>query len=209
MDNTELIKKELSKTVGHSNYNGWNNRTSYGYHSYDIGDIHIIGQRNPMQRIKIFKQHVSFENKTVVDFGCNVGAMLHHLPEINSGVGFDYDAKCIDAGNKISKLLDLDSKIELYCHDFDQDSYQDLSKKISHFDICFLLSLGSWIKSWRNLYSLACQISSLIILETNNSTEGAPQLQFFNDIGKKIIQISKESLDDSTGNSGRETFLIK
>lgn len=209
MNKAELIKQQLSKTVGHSNYNGWNNRTTYGYHSYNIGDVSIIGQRDPTKRIKIFKQHVSFENKTVVDFGCNVGAMLHHLPEIYSGVGYDYDVKCILAGNNISKLLELDDKINLYQHDFDQDSYQHLQENIIHFDICFLLSLGSWVKSWKTLYDLACKVSSTIILETNNSTEGVPQLQFFRDKNKQITRISEHSFDDSTGNHDRETFLIK
>ena len=209
MKKEEYIKKELSKTVGHSKYNGWNNCTSYGYHSYDLDGIFIQGQRNPIKRIDIFKQHVSFANKNVIDFGCNVGAMLHHLPEINSGVGFDYDEKCINAGNKISELLGLKNKISLHTHDFDLDSYEKLKNKTLNFDICFLLSLGSWIKSWDKLYDLSCKISSLIILETNNSTEGSAQLQFFEERNKQILQISKQSIDDSTGNHGRETFLIK
>lgn len=208
MNKTELIKQQLSKTVGHTNYNGWNNRTTYGYHSYNIGDISIVGQRDPAKRIEIFKQHVSFENKTVVDFGCNVGAMLHHLPEIQSGVGFDYDLKSVTAGNNISKILNVEDKINIHHHDFDLNSYEELDDLLHSCDIALLLSLGSWVKSWKKLYQLAINKSNTIILETNNTTEGVPQLNFFENNNKNIVQISEKSLDDITGNDHRKVYLI-
>ena len=126
----EEIKKELTTTVGNSHYNGWHNRTSYGYHSYDLDGVKIVGQRNPKIRLDDMKKFINFKDKNVVDFGCNVGAMLHHLPEIKQGFGFDYDTKCITAGNNIAKILGRDN-ISFYKHDFDKDGYDNLKKLIT------------------------------------------------------------------------------
>jgi len=205
---TEAIKKELRTTTGYSQYNGWNNnRTQYGYHSYNIHDININGQRNPKQRLDIYRKYVDFSNKTVCDFGCNVGAMLHHLPEIKQGIGFDYDNSCIKAGNNISKILNC-TNVNLYTHDFDKDPYKNLIDLIQQFNISFLLSLGSWVSSWQTLYSIAIDHSDIIILETNNIKEGQSQLNFFEKKNKNIQLISENSLDDITNNTKRQSFLI-
>ena len=205
----QLIKLELLKTTGYNNYNGWNNRTDFGYHSYNLNNIDITGQRNPAERINIFEKHISFENKNVIDFGCNVGAMLHHLSgKIKFGVGLDYDVKSVTAGNNISKILNVDQKIKIYHHDFDLNSYEQLDNMLGNCDIALLLSLGSWVKSWRKLYQLAINKSHTIIFETNNPTEGIPQLNFFETNNKNIVQISKKSLDDTTGNLQRQVYLI-
>ena len=95
MNREDQIKFQLAKTVGGSHYNGWHNRTTYGYHSYNIDEIQIVGQRTPKLRLESFKKHINFDGKKVLDFGCNVGAMLHHLTEIEAGCGLDYDLNCL------------------------------------------------------------------------------------------------------------------
>lgn len=209
MNNREgQIKKELTKTVGKSHYNGWHNRTNYGYHSYNIDDINIIGQRNPKIRINEIKKHVDFSEKNVIDFGCNVGAMLHHLTEIKNGLGFDYDEKCINAANNISNILGRDN-LNYIVHDFDKNSYKELKDKINiKPDIIFILSLGSWVKSWHELYDVCLQYDCEIILEINNVDEGKSQLDFFSQRGFAPELIINNSLDDSTGNNRRKTYLI-
>lgn len=201
----EKIREELKKTTGYDNYNLWNNRDN-GYHSYNIEEINISGQRNPKQRLDEFRKYVEFKDKIVVDFGCNVGAMLHHLNEIKRGIGFDYDLKCIEAAKNISKILGRNN-LRYYQHDFDKDSYDRLKSKIDEkVDISFLLSLGSWIASWKELYALALEVSDVIILEINNMEEGQEQLEFFNDCN--VTEIIPASLDDITGNTKRKTYLI-
>jgi hypothetical protein len=208
MNSQEKIKKLLNQTVGKIHYNGWNNRTEYGYHSYKIGEVDIRGQRNPAKRIDAYKKYISFDNKIVVDFGCNVGAMLHHMPEVDCGLGFDYDHQCISAANEISKILNL-KNLNFMKHDFDKDCYESLNNSLPKFiDIALILSLGSWIQSWKNLYSLCLKKSKLVILEVNNKEEGAPQLDFFRSKGKQIEEIKNASLDDLTGNFRRKTYII-
>jgi len=205
----DKIKNELMKTVGQRKYNGWNNRTSFGYHSYNIDDVNIVGQRNPKMRLDSFREHIDFTDKVVVDFGCNVGAMLHHLTEIKQGIGLDYDSNCINAANEIAELLGRDN-LSYYTHDFDKNSYDELRNIILETpDIIFALSLGSWVKTWEQLYSLALEYDAKIILEINNEEEGKPQLDLFKTKGIKPKLILDNSLDDSTGNNRRRTYLIE
>lgn len=208
MNKEKQIKVELSKTIGNNHYNGWNNRTTFGYHSYNIDDIHIVGQRTPAKRLEQIKKHIDFEGKKVVDFGCNVGAMLHHLPEIEIGLGFDYDFNCISAARKISEILERDN-LNFHVHDFDKMAYQLLEQRISFEpDVIFVLSLGSWVKSWQQLYSICNDKSKQIVLELNNDTEGKPQLDYFTSIGRTPKLIIENSNDDTTGNNLRKTYLL-
>jgi len=206
----DQIKSELIKTTNTSNYNGWNNRTRYGYHSYNINEVNILGQRNPKIRLDIFKKFITFSDKNVLDFGCNVGAMLHHLPEIKEGIGFDFDLNCINAANNISKIFGYENH-KFFAHDFDKDTYDDLRKKINFKpDIIFLLSLGSWVKSWKELYDLCLEYDEIcILLETNNDDEGIPQLEFFEQRGIIPTLILDNSLDDCMNNNKRKTYLIR
>ncbi len=203
MSISALIKEQLKKTVGEVHYNGWNNRTTYGYHSYDIGNVHIQGQRNPKMRLDEMRKYVDFKDKRVLDLGCNVGAMLHHLPEIKIGLGLDYDINSINAGNNITKILE--RNVHLYQADFDKDNDLDSYFK-SNPDIIFILSIGSWVKNWKEIYQKSLDTGAILILETNNDKEGKPQLEFFKDCNIKLI--IDNSKDDSTGNNNRKTYLI-
>ena len=215
-DKQKEIEAELSKTMGYKLFNGWHNYRSehlLGYHSFSIEDVNIKGQRDPLTRIEIFKNHVDFVNKSVIDFGCNVGAMLHHLPEISKGIGIDYDQKCISAAINISKILNrenLDFKFMNLTPPSDIEGWKNSLDRIVPFkpDVVFLLSLGSWIK-WKSLYEFCTDLNCEIILETNNDREGQDQLSLFASAKKDIQKISDNSLDDITGNHGRKTYLIR
>ena len=208
MNKTKSIQDQLLTTVGNIQHNGWNNRTAYGYHSYNIEEINIPGQRNPKQRLDHLREHLSFKGKNVVDLGCNVGAMLHHLPEINQGIGFDYDSNCITAAKNISKILDK-GNLSFHLHDFDINTYADLKNKIDVVpDIFFVLSLGSWVKSWKELYKICLEYDVPIVLEINNEDEGRPQLEFFKSNNRNLDLIISHSQDDMTGNNLRRTFLV-
>lgn len=205
------IKSQLRSTQGKRLYNGWdNNRTLYGYHSYNIDDINIIGQRNPKARLDEFRKHIDFCGKKVLDIGCNVGAMIHHLHEIEEGIGLDFDERCISAANNISQILD-QTNTKFLVHDCDKESYDILNEKISFKpDVIFLLSLGSWIKSWKQLYEMCLNYEDVsIVLEINNEVEGKPQLDFFVDKGFTPQLILDNSLDDTTGNNLRKTYYIR
>lgn len=209
MNKEEEIKKCLIKTVNHVMYNGWSNsQTEYGYHSYNFLNIKIKGQRNPSIRLNNFRNFFDFHNKNVIDFGCNVGAMLHHLEEIKFGLGFDYDPSCIEAAIDISNILER-KNLTFIKHDFDKDSYSNLLKSI-YFkpDVIFLLSIGSWVESWPYLYEISLSYNCSIFLETNNQQVSISQLEFFKKKNLDIVLVSDNSNDDITGNLERKTYFI-
>jgi hypothetical protein len=210
-DSIDDIKNNLQSTTSQTYYNGWNNRTQFGYHGFNIGNINILGQRQPYLRILKMKQYVNFNDMTIMDFGCNTGGMLFHLPEIATGYGFDYSETCIVAANNIKNIIKYNSSLHfdrVDLNDFKLDMFIE-NNKIENIDIILLLSLGSWIDNWKELYEKSFKYGNQIILETNNDSEGKIQLDLFKNFNAKITLISSESDDDTTGNIGRKTYLIE
>jgi len=205
------IKKNLSNTTKESHYNGWNNRTTYGYHSFKINNIDLLGQRRPWIRLNKMKEYYDFKDKTLIDFGCNTGGMIFHLPELKNAFGLDFNKECIDSCNYISSIIQNNTNYTFIKQDLNNFDFNMFLKKssITKVDIIFLLSLGSWIKEWKQLYKECLKYSDNIILETNNDIEGKPQLNLFETLNCNITLISDNSQDDITNNFGRKTYLIE
>ncbi len=199
---------EDSTKIYHAS-NGWQNKTRYGYHSFNLHNINFQGQRNPKQRLSKLEGHYDFEGKTVIDVGGNNGGMLFHLMEkIKRGVCADFDANCIAAGIGIKRELNLNLNLDFYQRNLEVDTMTDIYETEKP-DIIFLLSIGSWIKRWREVYLDAARHARHILLETNNDREGEPQLKLFSDLGATIKLVSDKSDDDITGNHLRKTYLIE
>lgn len=205
----EQIREALRTTVGKTHYNGWNNRLECGYHSFDLFSMHIQGQRNPAKRLERIRPAYDFTGKRILDLGCNTGGMLLHIPEAAAGLGVDYDANCLRAAETIRDKFQFSSSLQFYQADLNRLSVPTLLSALDYDpDITFLLSIGSWVQTWRTLYRDAWNCSKAILLETNNDKEGAPQLEFFRELGGQIQCLSESSDDDCTGNLGRKTYLI-
>jgi SAM-dependent methyltransferase len=202
----ELLKNTVNKPLE----NGWNNRTEFGYHSFDIFNIHIPGQRSPIKRFQKIKKYYDFSNKKVLDLGCNTGGMLFHIPEISHGIGVDLDDRCLEACAYFRKYLRFACRLDFFKNDLNKINVPMMCHTLNFQpDIIFLLSLGSWISNWKQLYEDCFSVSKTILLETNNDKEGYAQIVFFLDKGARITCVSVQSDDDITGNLGRKTYLIE
>jgi hypothetical protein len=209
-DTIDDFRKQLQRTVTKSHYNGWHNRTMNGYHSFAISNIDIHGQRQPSHRLALMKKFVDFSNKSIIDFGCNTGGMIFHLPELKCAYGFDFNDECIQSCKYTSKMLKYTTKHQFIQQDLNHFELGEFMTKqeVGRVDFIFILSLGSWIKNWKELYKQCLLKSNALILETNNDTEGVPQIEFFRSMNCSITTISETSDDDRTGNTGRKTYLI-
>lgn len=208
----EKIKTELQSTRGISHYNNWcnTNKLIAGYHTFKLGNVILQGQRDPVSRLNILRGKLQFKDKNVVDFGCNTGGMLLHLPEICKGIGFDYDARCIKTAKYINDVLCYNNSVKFHQFDFDKNELATLPELINFKpDYIFILSMGSWVKKWKELYSLALSLTDTIILETNNDVEGRTQLEFFSSRDCNIDIISEASTDDITNNNKRKLYVVK
>jgi len=199
-----FVEKEIKKTCGGYEGSKWFNRTSNGYHSFNIGNINLKGQRTPKIRIEQLRKYYDFRNKTVLDLGCNNGGMLFHLPEIRRGVGVELDKRCINCANQLKRLFQFTYELEF----LEKDLNNPLDIK-ERFDVAFLFSLGSWIKNWRGLYSHTLRLAETVFLETNNDEEGIEQIIYMKELGFKVSIIIENSKDDNTGNFKRKTYLLK
>jgi SAM-dependent methyltransferase len=209
-DVQDILKAALRNTVEKPMYNGWSNRTEFGYHGFDLQTIHIQGQRNPQKRYEKIKSFYDFTDKTVLDLGCNTGGMLFHIPEIKRGIGIDYDQRCIDSCNVFKEWLKYTCELNFYKADLNELDIANFCKEQDlKIDIIFLLSIGSWVRNWVQLYTACFHQAKYILLETNNDDEGKPQLDLFKKLGGIITLISDKSDDDCTGNMRRKTYLIK
>ena len=75
----------------------------------DIGDVK--GRRNTEQRMKTINFVQDFKGKSVLDLGCNLGAISIECAKRNAGrvVGVDRNVKTIDLATRYVKLLGLDN----------------------------------------------------------------------------------------------------
>ena len=73
-------------------------------------------------------------------------------------------------------------------------------------DIIFIIT-GSWIENWKHLYSYSLKAKKLV-LEINNIEEGDEQIEFFEKNNCKHKRIIDSSIDDNTGNTKRQTFIV-
>jgi len=206
-DVIQEIKQKLIFTTNMVFNNGWHNNTTFGYHSFNLYNININGQRNPSKRLQKIKSKVDFTDKFVLDFGCNSGGMLLHLPEIKKGIGYDFNPNCIKVANYINNILKFNNNLSFREKDLNEFNFNEI--KDEKVDIIFLLALGSWIKNWEELYRNAVYKSDIIIYETNNDEEAKPQLRLFKELKCDLSIISFASTDDITNNHKRKTYLIK
>ena len=209
--NASVIKDigtALQLTTKASHYNGWaNGRKEHGYHSFSIFNVKFIGQRDPVQRINKMRKIYDFTDKSILDLGCNTGGLLFHLFDIQKGIGVDFDATCISAANCIKKKIGLYNHLDFIQRDLQKDDISDLFTR--RYDVIFLLSMGSWIKNWREVYQSAIQCAPVLFIETNNDSEGIPQLELFKTHKCTLELVSDCSDDDVTNNLGRKTYLIR
>jgi len=204
----QTIEHALQQTTKSHHSNGWSNdRAPYGYHSFDLWNLSCKGQRNPKKRLDIMRQHYNFTGKTLVDIGCNTGGMMFHCLELKSAYGTDMDVSSIEAAKIIQKQLVIFPTYQFTVANFDECE-PSVAFPSTDVDVVFLLSLGSWIKKWKEVYIYAVNHASTIFLETNNDGEGNSQLALFTELDCDVTMISAQSTDDCTGNHGRKLYMI-
>ncbi len=168
-----------------------------GYHTLNLGDKTIAGQRNPAERFKNIP--FKFEGKSVLDIGCNQGGMLHAIADkISYGVGIDYDSRMINVSNRIKSFFE-NNHLNFYVFDLvneDLNYIKDFLRD-EFVDICFLLSVCMWVKNWKELIDFCKGISKKLLFETNGSEkQQKEQIEYLYSIYKNVVLINEISNDD-------------
>jgi len=113
------------------------------YHSLDLGDKIIQGQRNCKERVDIMRKYVDFKDKNVMDMGCNTGNILFQLSDdVKYGIGLDYDSRCINCAHCLNSHYKYN--LQFYVCDFDKTKLNIIDNFINEpIDVVFVLSMGS------------------------------------------------------------------
>jgi SAM-dependent methyltransferase len=178
-----------------------------GYQSHTIGDHYLAGQRDLGRRLA--KIPYDFTNKTVLDIGTNQGGMLLELADkIMCGVGIDYDAKLINAANRLKSCVHANN-IDFYIFDLDKEPLPHINNflKSDHVDICFFLSMCCWVKNWKQVVEYAYKVADSLLFETNGSDElEREEIALIHQKYRRVILVSETSEDDKIQKK-RKMFL--
>lgn len=168
-----------------------------GYHTVEILQRKFLGQRDC--RARLANVPYNFDDKAVLDLGCNSGGMLHILsPRISEGIGLDYDYRQINAANLVSQVNGLDN-IHCYTFNFDHESVAILDAYLpsTKVDIIFFLSMCAWVSRWRLIIDYAVEKSKVLLFETNGTeTQQRTQLEYVQNSFNSVEIVHTQSTDD-------------
>jgi len=178
-----------------------------GYHSFNIKGYEFAGQRNPKLRFENLP--FSLKGFSVLDIGCNQGGMLHAFSdEIKFGVGIDYDARMINAANKIKSYTETNN-LDFYIFNLESENLEYINDFLPEekVDVTFLLSICMWIENWKEVIQFAHKISKKLIFESNGKPEQQEeQIEFLESTYKNVDLINEKSDDDSS-QKNRKLFV--
>lgn len=208
-DTQEKEIKKICNVFAHAKAKNFYSGTKFvaGYQSHKIGDYFLVGQRDLGKRLA--KVPYDFTNKTVLDIGTNQGGMLLELADkIACGIGIDYDAKLVNAANRLKSCVHANN-IDFYVFDLDKEPLPHINNflKSDRVDICFFLSMCCWVKNWKQVIEYACQTADALLFETNGSDElEKEEIAFIHQKYQRVILVSETSEDDKIQKK-RKMFL--
>ena len=126
-----------------------------------------ISQRSSRKRIERFGINIdNIKGKTVLDLGCNCGAMLFQLSNygIKAGLGIEYDADKVDIANEIARLSEI-SNLEFSQGDLDTMQ----PDKIGKFEVVLALAIEAHVNDREKLFDFISKVTKEVLYFEGNS----------------------------------------
>lgn len=201
----EVLKAVDEVRHGREKYSG--HLLMVGYHSLELRGKKFRGQRECSERLA--QVPFDFNNKVVLDLGCNVGGMLHCLAKrIRKGYGADVNPNCINAARLVSRL-NRAANLEFFPFDLDKQAFSTLRGFLSHetVDIVFLLSMCLWLRRGPRVVQEASQMADTLLFESNGSSQQQDEQAAW--LGKyyRRVNLLSDSSPDDLLLSERKLFL--
>lgn len=178
------------------------------YHTVIINGQRIQGQRDPSMRLTLAP--VDFRGKTVLDLGCNQGGMILQIANlVRWAVGVDYDARMINAANRI-KIATGANNTSFYVIDLQKDPLALISDYLpeQRVDICFLLSVCAWLDNWQEVIDFAQSISSSMLFEATGSPQQQQQQIDYLQTRYRSVKMLAETSEDDPIQKERKLFYL-
>jgi SAM-dependent methyltransferase len=140
-----------------------------GYHTVMIDGRTFAGQRDPAVRLPPVP--FDFQDRTIVDLGCNQGGMLFQLAgQIRNGVGLDHDPRMINAANRRRAHVGA-ANLDFYVFDLQREHTGLLHNFLRNdsIDLIFLLSVCMWIENWPEVIAWCAANAAALLFESNGT----------------------------------------
>jgi hypothetical protein len=210
------LRKALARIHNQGFYNSWAIGRDFeaGYHGFQLFGFKVKGQRDNSKRLIHLCSNIDLNERRILDLGCNSGGFLFHIPIVDFAIGLDFDKNAIAFANLLKKSIEifdpeLASRYEFKQIDLNKMTPAELTKTIikKKIDLVLLLSMGSWLNNWKEIYGTVAMSEIEILLETNNDSDGFREIEFLESFEYVCRLISTASVDDNSGNIGRKTYL--
>ena len=164
------------------------------------------GERDPIARLKALSQVVgyNFENKTVLDIGCNQGGMLVPIADqIVCGIGVDVNSELVNCANRMAMHFQK-RNLAFYTYDLEEGMHVSLPKSegetyFDHMldflpyrepDIIFLLAVCQWVKNWKELLHWCAKHAKCLFFEDNgNKMQQQQHRQVLAELYSQVIDL--------------------
>lgn len=206
------MSQEVRKVVNLLHYTKQNESTynaekfDSGYHQIELDGLTLKGQRIPKKRLDLAPY--DFQDKVVLDLGCNQGGMLHAIADkIQQGIGIDYDSKMVNAGNRI-KNHKKTNHLSFFRFNLETENLDILDNFLPEkVDCIFLLSVCMWISTWQEVIEKAHSIAENLLFESNGTAEEQEdQLQKLKSTYKNV-ELLQDSSPDDPGKAIRKLYF--
>lgn len=180
------------------------------YCAFFVPNFHISrfeAQRDTEIRFRRFGiKESDLHDKTVLDLGCNIGAMLFHASKFNfkQGTGIEYDNDKIEIGKQIAKLANIRNI------DFRQGDLDKLdSRTLPKFDVVFALAIEGHVQDRNHLFSILGKLSSeKLYFEGNASCDIEKTSEQLRQAGFSKVEFLGFSSDDLLVENNKRPLLV-
>ena len=133
------------------------------YYSLDVGDLHLPGERSWEQRWAYLETATTFENKRVLDLGCNLGLLSTWLLRhggAEAALGIDVERDILDAAEAIATAFGVSPEFRRVDLDDDRPSEEQL--RSFQPDVVFALNVLNWVKDQDRLLRFLGRFPELV-----------------------------------------------
>lgn len=163
-------------------------------------------QRDAYTRLKQFiKEEHKLEGSSVLDLGCNNGAILFELTnyKIGSGLGIEFDEDKVQVAKDIAKL-NCFAYLDFRIGDIDL-----VEPSIGDFDFVFALAIEKHIKNPKRLYRLLSQVTKkAVFFEGNAGCDiDSVKIELFS-VGFREVELLGMCCDDIRPENNKRPLLV-